>query len=518
MPFWDRWFNRQTSTALAWPVDRTQFALESRRQEAGDTFVAERARVRRENESISLPFGMGGLDQDEFLYRRLTGQVKQQRRDLSPLGQDRMLELAYYLWEQNALAKRLVTLMADLILGEGVQVQATDTRNQAVITQTWNHRVSQLAQRIRPFYNSLSVNGELIFPVATNPISGIPVLGFIDPYQVADVIPDPNNVLIPDVMVLKSDSGQAAGQRLRIVRENPETGRLEGEVFFFRINNLPNGMRGRSDLSAIADWLDLYDSYMFGEVERLNLLSSFVYDHKIEGGTPETIAARAAQLPKFKPGLVFSHNEKETLEAVSPDLKANDRSEVSKMLRVHIAGTMGYPVSYLGDVDSNRATIEGQNDISLKTPAARQKEFGGMLIELVRYALENAQGANPALFRDVDNAFEVVMPEISTKDISRVGTVIASVVSGMDMAIANKTISRRAAVVVQAAIIAHLGVKLDPQEVMDEADKDAEDQQQQADQRQADLAARGIQQNPPVPGRPDLQQQQKQQPQPAAVA
>jgi hypothetical protein len=47
------------------------------------------------------------------------------------------------------------------------------------------------------------------------------------------------------------------------------------------------------------------------------------------------------------------------------------------MLRVHIAGAFGFPLSYLGEMDSNRATIEGQNDILLKTPARRQKEIGG---------------------------------------------------------------------------------------------------------------------------------------------
>jgi hypothetical protein len=62
---------------------------------------------------------------------------------------------------------------------------------------------------------------------------------------------------------------------------------MEGEVFYFAINKLPNSLRGRSDLMALADWLDLYDQYLFSEVERLHLLSAFVWDYKIEGATDE---------------------------------------------------------------------------------------------------------------------------------------------------------------------------------------------------------------------------------------
>lgn len=453
--------------------------------------------------ALSLPFGIG-LDADDHLYRRLTGEAKQHRRDLSPLAQDKAIEIAYFLWEQNCFARRLVTLMTDLILGEGISVEAADSRNQDVVNDTWNHRVNQLTTRVRQFYNSLSVNGELAIPVAKNPIDGIPMLGFIDPYQILDIRTVPDNILVPDIMILKPNRGEAQGKELKIVRENPETGKLEGEVFFFTINNLPNGLRGRSDLLPLADWLDLYDQFMFGEVERLVLLSTFVFDHKIEGADEKVVAEKSKKLPKFKPGSVFSHNEKETLTAVTPDLKAADRSEVARLLRVHIAGSMGYPVSYLGDIDSNKATIEGQNDITLKTPAARQKEFAGLIDQVLRYAIEGAQGANRSLFRDVQQGYKIVMPEISAKDISRVGQVIAGVLSGLDTALANHTMSRKAAVQVLAAIIAHLGIKLDPQEILDDADADAAEALDRADELQATLAAQratggGRPTNPPIP-------------------
>lgn len=441
-----------------------------------------------------------GLDADDWQYRKLTNGARLHRRDLTPLQHDRMLQVTWYLWEQNPFARRLVTLMTDLIIGEGVTVEAKDERIQEVIDKTWNHRINQFATRIREFHNFLSLTGELILPVERNTISGRPVFGFIDPYQVKNVEPVAGNILIPDLLILKDREGKP-GETLRIVREDPDTGKLAGDVFYFAINKLPNSLRGRSDLLPLADWLDLYDQYLFAEVERLQLLSAFVWDYTIKGGDEKKIAAKLAAFPVPKPGSVFAHNDNEELVARTPDLKAQDRSEVATMLRKHIGGSMGFPMTYLGDSDSNNATIQGQNDVLMKTPTARQKEFRILIDLMVRFAVEGSTGKNPALFRDAALDFRIVMPEIGTKDIARAASALSQVVGANDTAITNKTMSRRSAVAIQAAITRHLGIEIDPMDIQDEIDQETDEGQEQADAIAAGVAARtaalsGVKPNP----------------------
>jgi hypothetical protein len=479
-------------------------ALEARREVA--TTSLREAVTTEKREALALGGGLS-LDPDDDIYRRLTSGAKFNRRDLNPLQQDRMLEVTWYLWEMNAFARRLITLMTDLILGDGVQVQADEPRVQAQIDATWNHPVNQLPKRIGEFYAGLSLSGELILPVADNPITGRPILGFIEPYQVKQVIPDPNNILIADVLELKPTGGASEGLKLKIVRPNPETGILEGEVFFFAINKLPNSLRGRSDLLPLADWLDLYDQYVFAEVERVALLSAFVWDYKIDGADEAKIQEKLRKFPKAKPGTVFAHNEKEAIDARTPDLKAQDRSEIGNFLRTHIAGSFGFPLSYLGEIDSNRATIEGQNDIMLKTPAARQKAFAAMLTMVVDYTVQHATRANAALFRDADvTSYRVVMPEIAAKDVARVGAVIGQVAAAMDTAIGNETMSKAGATTALVTVMKQLGVELDVQTVHDQVDEertarqaaDAERQQELAAARATLLAAQGTRE--PVAG------------------
>lgn len=483
------WLRGWTTSAPVRPAFATADLLADlplRRDAATDRSATSVGTVRED----MLAAGGLTLDADDAQWRRITSGQRFTTRDLTPIQHDRMLQIAWYLIESNPFAKRLLTLMTDLVVGEGWSVSAKDERVSEIVTKTWEHPAGKLGANLRSFYFANALNGELILPVSRNPITGIPHLGYLDPMQVLRVERRADNVLVPETIVLRAANGQTEGQRLKVVTEDPLTGRLDGEVFYHGINGLPNGTRGRSDLLPLADWLDLYDSLMFSEVERTKILSSFVWDLKMTGASEPEIQKRIRQLKNPTPGTVYGHNEKEELEARTPNLDAGDRSEVTRMLAIHIAGSIGFPISWVGFTDSNRSTIEGQADIMLKTPAARQKEFAGFLGQILRFAVEGATTKNRALYREVqDVSWEINVPEIAAKDVARVGGVIASVAQAMDTSLANRTISRRAAAVVTMSVMRHLGITLDVDEVLAEADEDQQAEQGAADERAA-LAAR----------------------------
>ena len=95
-------------------------------------------------EQIGLPPGV-----DEPGFRRLTatGQAHS-RRDLTPLAQDYMQRLVYYLWESNPLAKWIVEVTVDFTLGEGASVQSEDEDVRAVIDGFWKDPVNMLDKRL----------------------------------------------------------------------------------------------------------------------------------------------------------------------------------------------------------------------------------------------------------------------------------------------------------------------------------------------------------------------------------
>lgn len=501
--------------APAGPAPEPFLDLPLRRDSADDT--AHDAKAVQESYALA---GTFGSDPDEHLYRRVTNGVRVHHRDLTPLQQERMLQVAWYLFEQNGLAKRLITLMTDLVVGGGITVEAEDERLQEVIDNALTGTGKYLQSKAREFHNALMVSGELCLPVAVNPVSGALTMGYIDPAQIKAIIPQPGNVLVPQFVVLKGDTGTGQdGQRLTVVHENPMTGRLKGEVFLKGINKLPNSFRGRSDLLPHADWVDQYDQFMLAFVEQIYLQTAFIWDYTVEGADQPTIEAKLKKLGNPKPGTVFGHNEKESLEARTPDLKAGDRSAAGRMLLTHIVGTFGYPLSYFGFTDSNHATIEGQNDVMMRTPQARQIEFREFLEQPIRFAIEQATSTNPALFRQAKTGFKVRMPEIQAKDVSRVGQVLAQVVSALDTAMANKTASRPLATTTLTSLLKQLGIEADPIEVMQQADDEAEARDALADQIAQGVARdRAQRRNAPVPDPDDPDDDPDDDPPPARAA
>lgn len=448
----------------------------------------------RRRESLTLSPMAGLIDADDGSFRRLTSGNKFRRRDLTPLQQDRMLEISWYLWEQNPFARRLITCMTDLVVGEGVGYEAEEPKILDAAGKVWNHPINRLGERARELHNALALNGELILPVAVNDISGVPTIGFIDPYQVEDIETRPDNILVPTFVRLKKTPEETVGRRIPIIQQNPMTGELEGECFYFAINKLPNSLRGRSDLLPLADWLDLFDQYMFAEVERVRLLSAFVWDLEIKDGTPDQIKTRLAEIGTLQSGTIFGRNQNEKLEAQSAQLNASDRSETARLLTIHIAGSLGMPIQWFGWPDSTNATMQGQNDVAMKTPAARQKEFGALLNAIVAFGVHKQRTANKVLFRDLKSeGFGVVMPEIASKDISRAAAGLAQVVGAMDQAMSNSTVSRRVAATIQIALTKHLvsGFDVKVDDMLKDADSEAEERRDRQDELMAGAAAAG---------------------------
>ena len=305
--------------------------------------------------------------------RRLTQDVS---RDLDPLTQQRMQDVAYYLYDNNPLAKRILELTRDFVLGEGVEVAASDEMQGSILDNFWHDAINQMDLKLHARVLELGLWGEQCWSVVVNPIDGHVRLGYIDPGAISSVIRDPHDAEQVVAVVLKSGPGQA-DRRYRVVSldEDPRSstyGRLTGVTldsagnvvtqwqeldaegrpvgeakayagacFFFKINAVATAARGRSDLLALADWLDAYDQVLFNEVDRALLLKSFVWDVTLQGADQTAIDAYAKSNPAPKPGSVRYHNDKVDWEAETPDLKAVDAQAGADILLSYIAAGSG---------------------------------------------------------------------------------------------------------------------------------------------------------------------------------
>lgn len=424
------------------------------------------------------------LDKEEVGWRRLTGDAT---RNLDPIQQDRMFKLAFWLWENNPLAKWLIEITKDFILAEGLPYEAKDENVKAVLDGFWSDPLNQMSIYLEKHVRELFIYGELCLPAFTAQQTGKVRLGYMDPSAIKEVVTDPGNVKMIIGVILK-DSADQEGLKLRtILPEGAEeilTSKAKqlrdsyknGECFFFAINNVTNSPRGRSDLLTTADWLDAYEQFLFDYSEKWPLLNTFVWDLTVEDGSEEDIKKQVKNFTK-RSGSIFGHNQKVKAAPMTPDLKSVDAEAGARLFRNHILGPHGYPEHwYGGGGDVNRATAVEMGTPAFKTLSSKQNQVKVILETIFSYVISSARKAR---YLQVDDqgarAFSVITPELASKDVSKYSTAIQQVVTALATAELQGWIDKESVQKIFALIIGYLGIELDLEAIKEGLLKDGEE-------------------------------------------
>jgi hypothetical protein len=563
-----KWLWNPTPKAASVAVDPAATYLRGTEQAAWQNLPAH-ARERivmglRENLVQEGLLGMGGfMDPDAQLtaaqggsayYRRLT----QSPRDLHPILQMRMIEIAAWLYDTNPLAKRVLELTRDFVLGDGLHVAAQDRGGDAdvgpmqeVLDAFWSDPFNRLDLRLHDHVLELGLFGEWIPTVGRNPADGSLRLGHIDPALVKEVVFARDNVLQPVAVVL-ADPVAADQQRYKVVQvvedpnsalygrmagaETDETGRvierwqdynLQGEVtlsgtyagscFLFQINKISNSQRGRSDLLCLADWVDAYDQVLFNTIDRGLLMKSFVWDVTLEGMNETEIDAYARKQAAPKPGSVRYHNERVAWAAVQPDLKAIDDQIGADLLQSYVSTGAGMAKTWLnGTMDVNRATAEGLSEPAIARMAARQRYVKYIVGAIATAVLDAAEVAGrlprrperPGSTLPTPWPIAVEAPELRANDQLKQGQTLAAVASALATARADDAIDVQVEQQALAMVLTSLGVEVDLDamrtRIADEVKQREQQRQEQAALmlQRAELSARAGQPTPTPNGAP----------------
>ena len=105
---------------------------------------------------------IGSAPADDALWRSLTASSA---RDLNPLTQRRMQEIAMYLYEANPMGHRLLEIVADFVVGDGFTYTAEDDEVLEVINDFWNDPENNLDEEIYKNVLELALFGENAFPI-----------------------------------------------------------------------------------------------------------------------------------------------------------------------------------------------------------------------------------------------------------------------------------------------------------------------------------------------------------------
>ncbi len=413
-------------------------------------------------------------DNDETGWRRLTGNTT---RNLTPLRQERMYEIAVHLWENTPLGKWIIEILKDFIVADGLPFEADNEDVSQALQDFWYDPLNQMDVFIEKHVREQWLFGVLCLPAFTAENSGALRLGYIDPAQIKEVVTDPGNVKMIIGVILKDQQGME-GMKLKTIlpadaediltrqAKNLRDGYADGECFYSAVNNLTNNPMGRSELLVSADWIDAYEQFLFDASDKWTLLNSFLWDITVKGGDAATCKTQADNLTK-KAGSTYAHNENVTLQAITPDLKTQDVDTGARTVRNHILGAHGFPSFWFGGgEDANRALGVEMGTPAFKMLSSKQRAFKASLEIILQTVINRRRAARTLVCTDEDaKNWSVVLPEITTKDITKNSAALQQVTTSLATAILQNIIDTVTARKIFIVLAGTLGIEIDEADV-----------------------------------------------------
>lgn len=458
-------------TIAKWIAPGVKTEAEARATMADEikTAVAEQITQARMDMPISVNY-----DPKNEGYRRVSDSIYS--RNLMPVQQARMFEIAYFMFDSSAMFKRLATMDRGFLFSAPITISSDSVDVKAIIDRFWNDPENNMALKYPEYAMWLSILGEQCWPVEVNPINGFVRLNYEPPDQIKDVWVNPlktSQLMQVEMMGLNG----RPGRKYAIIRKDYNVqsrtyDRLVGDCFFVSINKPPNAARGRSDFMTLVDWIDSLERYGYNYLERAELMLNFVWDITLKGMNAEQIREFLRDNPPPEPGSQRAHNENVTWEAVSPDLKATDFKSGFDMGKAFIMGAAGRPESWFG---SGGKQYQTEADQAGQAPVVdleqRQELHKYMLTQILQFVVDQAVIHKALSEKEAAKGFCVTMPEVSKKDLAKFANVIPQLTTALALAVSNKFIQRDTAINMFAFVSGYMGYAVDAQAEIDAATK-----------------------------------------------
>ena len=437
----------------------------------------------QKSEAISY---IGSPEPDEHLWKPMGANRK--AKNLPSVTQQHSIDYAHYFYKSNPIAKRIIDLTAEYVIGDGIKYVAEDRNVQEILDSHWtdptnNWTINQFS-RVR----DLGLTGELCIPVYVNENNGHVTLGNIDTAMIESVVEHPDNSMKQQLIILRKFPKESYRRAYRVIDVSSapvgdkEYGRLvglnssmvkgadfskddlieptgigrkykcliSGSCFFFTINNPMTANRGWSDLLPDMDWIDAHDQFLFSSVEKAIESSKYVLDVTLTGKNEQQIREWLRNQRALKPGERFAHNENVQMSFQTPDLKLEDSASLASVLKNHVLAGAGLPPIWFAESLTSRASAPEMTEPAYRHLKMRQKYIAHILSKIFRFTLDQAiihgrlrqdMRRNDNTLANIESAsFYLRMPEVSFRDQRANAIAIRSISTALKDGVSNNFI------------------------------------------------------------------------------
>jgi hypothetical protein len=274
---------------------------------------------------------------------RSWGRDERERYDYD---REQVLEQALEAWRTNPLARRIVELTTQYVVGGGLRVRVDHTYTHDFMDTFWEHRLNQMGMKVYELCDELTRAGELFLAVSTD-AAGMSYVRAIPAPDIEEITCADN--ALAQVLVYPQKA-LAPGEEPRVWpayheledRQN-EDGSFPAGMLHYAINRPVGTVRGESDLAPVLRWLSRYSNWLEDRARLNRYRNSFLYVVKGRWQSEEERYARQAALSAAppQPGSILVTDESESWEVMSPKLESQDANEDGLALKKMIAAGRG---------------------------------------------------------------------------------------------------------------------------------------------------------------------------------
>ncbi len=308
--------------------------------------------------------------------------VGARRLDDSPrdrLNPDRetVLEACLDAWRSDPLARRLVELTSEYVVGGGVDIECGHAPSQAFLRAFWSHPLNRMAIRMVELCDELTRSGNLFLLISTDRV-GMSYLRVVPAADIDRIDSAEND--IEQALAFVDKDGQvypaydAAGDGLG------EGGTFPPVMLHYAVNRPAGAQWGESDLAPLLIWLRRYAAWLEDRMRLNRFRNAFIY--RVKAAFTSETARRTRQLELAanppSPGSILVTDESEDWSVISPKLEALDAQTDGLALKKMIAAGAGVPMHFLAEPESaTRTTAEAAGSPTHRKFEQRQRFSSG---------------------------------------------------------------------------------------------------------------------------------------------
>lgn len=304
---------------------------------------------------------------------------------------EELLRQALEAWRVNPLARRIVGLTSQYVVGGGISFSCAHEPTSAFLRFFWEHPLNRMPVRVYEWCDELTRSGNLFLLLSTD-AAGMSYLRAVPALRVRAIHSRENDIDQETAYEMQPANGEgleaARWPAYDANQDQPRTGGgFETVMLHYAVNRAVGAQWGESDLAPVLRWLSRYAAWLEDRARLNHFRNAFMYIVRARFTSEAERRARQSALNAAppSPGSILVTDENESWDTLHPRLESDESGQDGLALKKMLAAGAGIPLHFLAEPESaTRTTAEAAGGPTYRHFEQRQRFFLWLLGDVLR--------------------------------------------------------------------------------------------------------------------------------------